>query len=69
MTSVTILQSAADAMPNWVSRCMASVADWSRHQGYTYHCIGDNLFDWVTPGLRAKLHDRKAILADLARLR
>ena len=48
---------------------MASVADWSRHQGYNYHCIGDKLFDWVTPGLRAKLHDRKPILADLARLR
>ena len=69
MTPVTILQSSADAMPNWVSRCMASVADWSRHQGYNYQCIGDKLFDWVTPGLRAKLHNRKPILADLARLR
>ena len=48
---------------------MASVADWSQPQGYHYHCIGDKLFDWVTPGLRAKLQDRKPILADLARLR
>ena len=48
---------------------MASVADWSQQQGYHYHCIGDRLFDWVTPGLRAKLQDRKPILADLARLR
>ena len=47
---------------------MASVADWSQPQGYHYHCIGDKLFDWVTPGLRAKLQDRKPILAHLARL-
>ena len=48
---------------------MASVTEWSQQQGYHYHCIGDKLFDWVTPGLRAKLQDRKPILADLARLR
>ena len=69
MTPITILQSAADARPDWVSRCMRSVADWSQQQGYHYHCIGDELFDWVTPELRAKLHDRTPILADLARLR
>ena len=69
MTSITILQSAADTRPDWVSRCMTSVADWSQRQGYGYHCIGDALFDWVTPELRTKLHDRTPILADLARLR
>ena len=69
MTAITILQSAADARPDWVSRCMRSVADWSQQQGYHYNCIGDELFDWVTPELRAKLHDRTPILADLARLR
>ena len=69
MTPITILQSAADARPDWVSRCMRSVADWSQQQGYDYHYIGDALFDWVTPGLRAKLQDRTPILADLARLR
>ena len=69
MTPITILQSAADTRPDWVSRCMRSVADWSQRQGYGYHCIGDELFDWVTPELRTKLHDRPPILADLARLR
>ena len=69
MTSITILQSAADTRPDWVSRCMTSVADWSQQHGYSYHCIGDELFNWVTPELRAKLHDRIPILADLARLR
>ena len=69
MTPITILQSAADARPDWVSRCMRSVADWSQQQGYHYHCIGDQLFDWVTPELRAKLKQRTPILADLARLR
>ena len=69
MTPITVLQSAADARPDWVSRCMRSVADWSQQQGYDYHCIGDALFDWVTPGLRAKLQQRMPILADLARLR
>ena len=69
MTPVTILQSAAAVRPEWVNRCMRSVADWSLRQGYHYHCIGDELFDWVTPELRAKLHDRTPILADLARLR
>ena len=69
MTSITILQSAADTRPDWVSRCMTSVADWSQRQGYGYHCTGDELFDWVRPELRAKLHDRTPILADLARLR
>ena len=69
MAPIIILQSAADARPDWMSRCMTSVADWSQQQGYDYHCIGDELFDWVTPELRAKLHDRTPILADLARLR
>ena len=69
MTPITILQSAADTRPDWVSRCMRSVADWSQRQGYGYHCIGDELFDWVTPELRTKLHDRTPILADLVRLR
>ena len=69
MTPITILQSAADTRPDWVSRCMTSVADWSQRQGYGYHCIGDELFDWVRPELRTKLHDRTPILADLARLR
>ena len=69
MTPVTILQSAANARPAWVSRCMRSVADWSQQQGYHYHSIGDELFDWVTPGVRAKLQQRTPILADLARLR
>jgi hypothetical protein len=48
---------------------MTSVADWCQRQGYHYHCIGDELFEWVTPELRTKLHDRRPILADLARLR
>ena len=69
MTPITILQSAADARPDWVSRCMMSVADWSQQQDYAYHCIGDELFDWVTPECRLKLKDRTPILADLARLR
>ena len=69
MAPITILQSAADARPDWVSRCMRSVADWSQQQGYDYRYIGDALFDWVTPALRAKLQDRTPILADLARLR
>ena len=69
MTPITILQSAADTRPDWVSWCMTSVADWSQRQGYGYHFIGDELFDWVMPELRTKLHDRTPILADLARLR
>ncbi len=69
MIPITILQSAANVRPDWVSRCMASVANWSKRQGYHYQCIGDELFDWVTPELRIKLHDRTPILADLARLR
>ena len=69
MTPVTILQSAAAVRPDWVNQCMTSVADWSLRQGYHYHCIGDELFEWVTPELRAKLHDRTPILSDLARLR
>ena len=48
---------------------MRSVADWSQQQGYDYHCIGDELFDWVVPEFRDKLYDRTPILADLARLR
>ena len=69
MIPITILQSAADRRPEWVSRCMTSVADWSEQQEYSYHFISDELFDWVTPELRTKLHDRRPILADLARLR
>ena len=69
MTPITILQSAADARPDWVSRCMTSVADWCQRRGYTYQMIGGEGFGLGEPGLPAQLHDRKPILADLARLR
>ena len=51
-----------------MSRCVTSVADWSQRQGYLYHCIGDELFDWVTPDLYAKPRQRTPILADFPRL-
>ena len=69
MTPITILQSAADARPDWVGRCMTSVAKWCQQQGYAYQLVGDELFDLVTPESRAKLQHRKPIMADLARLR
>ena len=69
MTSITILQSAADARPDWVGRCMTSVADWSNRRGYKYNYIGDDIFDLVTSESRDKLQHRSPILADLARLR
>ena len=69
MIPITILQSAAGVRPDWVSRCMTSVAGWSQRQGYAYQYIGDELFDWVRRDLRTKLGERTPILADLARLR
>ena len=68
MAPITILQSAADAGPDLVSRCMTSVADGSQLQGYSYHCVGDELFDQVKSDVGTKLRDRRPIRADLAKL-
>ena len=45
---------------------MTAVAKWCQQQGYAYQLVGDELFDLVTPESRAKLQDRKPIMADLA---
>ncbi len=63
-----MLQSAPAIRPNWLSRCLQSVDEWTRHQGITRRLIGDELFDLVSPDWRRMAGPEKLPLTDYARL-
>lgn len=66
---VTVWQSAAPAHSPWIDRCLGSIREWARCQGFDYRFIGDELFDELTTVERDTLAGRLPIQADLARLR
>lgn len=48
--------------------CLASVANWSKDAGYSYHFVGDALFECVPNWYFDKVRQRLPIAADYARL-
>ena len=68
MVEVMVFQSAAPNRPDWVTRCMDSVAMWAAKNGFGYQFFGDELFDLVPDSYRRKVAGRGPIVADLARL-
>lgn len=69
MNDTVVLQSHALAMPGgWIGECVASVHRWARSAGYDYLRLGDELFDFIAPDLRAKTATQRVITTDLARL-
>jgi len=70
MTGTIVLQSHALPMPDgWIGECIASVHAWARASGFDYIRLGDELFDFVPPGLRARTATQRVVATDLARLR
>jgi hypothetical protein len=66
---VLILQSHRQPLPaGWIGECMASVRHWAEARGYHYRFEGDNLFDRLSDGLRARTAAQPVAAADLARL-
>ena len=66
---VQVIQSHRQPLPaSWYQLCVDSVRHWARGSGFEYRWIGDELFDRLTPALRAKLDGRPVVASDLARL-
>lgn len=63
-----VLQSHAPDPPDWIGRCLSSVADWARATGLTHRVIDDALFDYLPDDLRRRLADQPVVASDLARL-
>lgn len=69
MSKLCILQSYDDSrMTSWLQVCRDSVRQWADLHGYSYHFIGDELFEDVPAWYLEKAAGRLPIAADLGRL-
>lgn len=67
--STLILQSQREPLPfDFLAHCLASVRDWASAHGFDYQFVGDELFNFLQPQVRAKTQDRLLIGTDIARL-
>lgn len=65
-----VLQSHRSPLPHaWLARCLKSVSDWARSRGFSYHFLGDELFDALPEDLVQRTDLSPVIKSDLARLR
>ncbi len=55
-------------IPNWISTCLRSVAEWSRQFGFDYVLTGDEFFDYAPPWVRKRCGKQIFPVTDLARL-
>lgn len=65
----TIVQSfRTSEVPDWISRCLASVRGWAEARGHAYVFVDDALFAYAPDWYRAKVDDAVLPASDLARL-
>lgn len=58
----------ADDVPSWLGRCLDSVMQWSRNNGFDY-VREDNFYDYVPDWYVKKAQNKINVIADLARLK
>ena len=69
MPATLVIQSHREPLPcSWLRRCLDSVADWARQNGYEYRYLGDELFAPLDRELLEKTRTQRVIASDLARL-
>jgi len=69
MPATLVIQSHREPLPcSWLRRCLDSVADWARQNGYEYRYLGDELFAPLDRALLEKTRTQRVIASDLARL-
>jgi len=69
MSATLVIQSHRDPLPQaWLRRCLDSVMDWARVNGYQYRYLGDELFAPLDRELLEKTRAQRVIASDLARL-
>jgi hypothetical protein len=68
MDTVVLQSFRQHTVPAWLARCMRSVQDWAKAQGYGYEFVDDRLFDHVPQALRDKPRRSLLPLTDIARL-
>jgi len=57
-----------EAVPQWIDRCLASVAGWARLRGYDYLLTGDEAFALCGTDYLAQVGDNKRSITNLCRL-
>ena len=55
-------------VPDWIGRCMDSVKEWTRKNGFEYRFIDDELFEAAPGWYREKVENNVQLVSDLARL-
>lgn len=68
MRTVVVQSFRRDNVPEWITRCMRSVASWADARGYHYEFVDDVLFDHVPAALLDKPRNSLLPLTDIARL-
>jgi hypothetical protein len=69
MNRVIVIQSFRRSdVPDWIARCLASVAAWAREQGHDYQLVGDEAFELCGPDYLARAGGNIRTITNLARL-
>lgn len=55
-------------VPDWISRCLESVKEWTAEKGYDYKFIDDEMFEYAPSWYREKVEDNVQLVSDLSRL-
>jgi hypothetical protein len=55
-------------VPDWITRCLASVRAWTEQSGYDYRFVDDRIFDLCGSEYLARVGDNKRSITNLARL-
>src|SRR5258706_16177245 len=69
MRTVVYQSYRTNSVPTWITRCLESVREWAKCQGFDYVFIDDRLFEYAPQWYRTKVKDDILLISDLARLK
>lgn len=68
MKAIVIQSHNPEALPEWVTACMATVRQWARGNDFSYRFLGEEFFCPLPAWVIAKTENRRVVATDLARL-
>ena len=55
-------------VPDWMTRCLASVSSWAEMRDFAYHFYDDEFFNYAPARLRTAVGNQRHLVSDVARL-
>ena len=68
MKTVVLQSFRTTDVPDWISRCLASVRDWAMRSDYQYEFVDDSIFALCGPDYLARAESNPRTITNLARL-